>query len=117
MNNNPIRLIATCTVYLSDGEELSASVGIDVKYDATADAIHNQILRVVTESLSENGHEIVTAIVTNICNLGQVPMPEPVNTFSRINGIGMLPGVRECRVCGDDHGSSGLPCPKMTPYS
>lgn len=117
MNTNPIRLIATCEVYLSDGEELSASVGIDVKYDATADIIHNQILRVVTESLSEDGHEIVTAIVTNICNLGQVPMPEPAKEFNRFHTFGILSGARECRVCGDDHGSSGLPCPKMTPMS
>lgn len=117
MNNNPLRLIATCQVYLSDEDEIGASIGLDVKFDATAHDIHNEILRLVTESLSEDGYEVVTAIVTNICNLGQVPMPEPVKEFNRFHTFGILSGTRECRVCGDDHGSSGLPCPKMTPYS
>lgn len=117
MNTNPIRLIATCGVYFVDGDEIDASVGIDVSYDATADVIHNEILRVVTESLSAEGYEIESAIVKNICNLGQVPMPEPAKEVNRFHTFSILSGTRECRVCGDDHGSSGLPCPKMTPMS
>ena len=117
MNNNPLRIIAMCEVVMTNGSRSQTSVGIDMNYDATAVEIHDYIVNEMYDQLNERNERIESVVVVNVCNLGQVPMPEPVNTFSRINGIGMLPGVRECRVCGDDHGSSGLPCPKMTPMS
>lgn len=116
MNTNPIRLIVTCEVLTTDDETLNSSVGIDVNYDATANDIHNEVLRVTGELLCEAGFSVETVVVMNICNLGQIPVPE-VKEFTRSHTLGLLPGTRECRVCGDDHGSSGLPCPKMTPYA
>lgn len=113
LNTNPIRLIATCGVYLTDGDEINASTGIDVNYDATAHEIHNEILRVVTECMSEDGHEIETTFVKNVCNLGQVPMPVQ-KAFTRPYTFGDQSG---CLVCGGDHNSAGLPCPKMSPHS
>ena len=28
-----------------------------------------------------------------------------------------LPNLKNCLVCGEEHGQSGLPCPKMNPHS
>lgn len=114
MNTNPIRVIATCEICLSDGSTRTASVGHDVPYDASASDIHEAITDEVYTSLVERDYRIASVVVTSICNLGQVPMPEKQLEFHKHITHGPF---TKCLACGGEHTNPGLPCPLMTPMS
>ena len=123
MNKNPLRVIATCEICLDGGQTRTASVGLDVDYDLTAQEIHEQITDKVYSSLIERDYEVASVVVLNICNLGQVPVPPPPLTKVEIV-TPRIPHYTDryvspdtCLVCGDPIGHGGLQCPKMAAYS
>jgi len=114
VNTNPLRIIAMCTVHMEDGSIANASVGLDLDYDSDAAQIHESIINDVYSSLVNREYAVEDVVILNICNLGQVPMAEPIKEFSKYANF---PWMKTCLACGEDHGNSGLPCPKMSPQS
>lgn len=123
MNTNPMRLIATCEICLTNGSTRVASVGHDLAYDMSAAAIHSAITDEVYSSLTERNYDIASVVVTSICNLGQVPIPAPSPLKVEVV-TPVIPKYTDryispdrCVVCSDPIGHGGLPCPRMAAYS
>lgn len=121
MNNNPLRLIATCDVNTSEGLK-KASMGIDIDCHMSAADIHEAVVEEVYNQLSGKCYTIETVMLTSLVSLGQAPSADPITVVNPPKER-LMPHERRyvspdtCLACGDPVGHGGLQCPRMTPYS